>query len=367
MVASPTLQAISWIESFATVEIDDWPPSSTALQGTLIVNNRPAASLVGLPSLRAAPLPSSPPSVWVPATVSIDRRLLAYTNGPDLPEQLFIVDAAGLRQETPAWPRFRGWMPIGWLDNHRLLLSEYWLFDGSAYLYDLHTGELTLVPPPFPVVNEDGEFRGGEPRDLPIAYYNRDLDRVVISRYSEDAPNRHTIELRSAPDGQLIWKADSKGEDPVWDPEGQRFAVILRSEIHDGDDYCTTLALVSQDGQPTYLDDCAWHAASWSPDGNSIAAWSGGESPDCPGGISSTTLMLLNVKNRHKKSLRICNDQSQAGIPMNQQPIWSPDGKFIVINRYDYQLEPVDSLLIDPASGMAYTIPRAKEVAGWMW
>jgi hypothetical protein len=303
-------------------------------------------------------------SILVPAAVSPDRTRIAYLDGALEPERLFIVDATGTDHPVPGWPVSRSWATIAWPNDHSLILGEYWLMDGSAFALDPESGDLALIPPSFPITSDDGELRGGQPAGLPFAYYNSAMDLVAVPRYLE-AEDRHTVELRSLPNGDLLWKGASWGVDPIWSPDGRSLVVILRSEPDDHD--CAILALVDHEGRETSLDECVWLGASWSPDGNTIAAWKPGNGSACPEGLNSGALMLLDLESYSKRTLRICADQSRAGITIDQQPIWSPDGNYIVVNRYDYRLEPVDSLLIDLADNKAYVIPGAMEVAAWIW
>jgi len=365
---SPSPQWRTWRDEFDVVTVEDRGTADLQWQGSLVVNGPSRPAIVKLPSMARIPLPmvSSPSQVQVPAVVSPDTTRVAYLDGAAEPERLFIVDAEGIEHPVPAWPEGRSWATISWPNESALLLGEYWVKDGSLFALDPSTGSLLLLPPIFPTTSDDGDLRGGEPAGLPFVYYDASLQSVAVPRFLR-AENRHTVELWSVPTDSLVWKAHSWGTDPKWAPNGDHVAVVLRADPDSDVHECAVLAVVDHHGRETPLHECVWLGTSWSPDGSTIAAWRAGDTYACPEGLSSSTLMILNLEAYSRRTLRICADESRAGIKESRSPIWSPDGNYLALNRYDYQLDPVDSLVIDLANNKAYVIPHATEVAAWIW
>lgn len=362
----PTASPEQWSSTASMVSVDDRLPANTGLTGSLIMRGAMGPALMSLPSTKVGPLDGALPAVDTPAVVSGDRRWLAYLEGESSPEQLVIVDASGKSQPVLNWPRDRSWKLVAWLDRSRLLAGEYWLTDGTAFVYDAQSGEMTALPPAFPQTTEDGDIKAGEPSGLPIVYYDASLERVAIPRYLA-SENRRTMELRSVPDAEMLWRGASSGADPLWSPDGSSLLAILDGSEAAAGDGCRNLVQVSRDGEARLLEDCALLGSAWSPDGSSIAVWTGGPEEVCDDGYAFSSLMVIDLEQKRKHVNHICMDASQGQIPKNQPPMWSPDGKYVVFNRQDPFMEPLDAVMLDLEQHKAHLLPAAREVLGWIW
>ena len=162
------------------------------------------------------------------------------------------------------------------------------------------------------------------------------------------------------------------GQNPSWSPDGE-YLMILNHEGSTDEFY-----LVSRDGGEFQkmtdfsreFDFVSIPEYTWSPDGKQIVFWLNAEVGEREDGAQSE-LAVLNVENGQVTRLCIHGISNNAYEPwtMNHpEPIWSPNGKYIMITQWDDPERPqkYNVLVVDPLTGGVDRISENTAPIGWM-
>jgi hypothetical protein len=162
------------------------------------------------------------------------------------------------------------------------------------------------------------------------------------------------------------------GRLPSWSSDGQYLTILNREGQVD------EIYLISRDGNEfqkitnfsSEFDLATIPEYSWSPDGRQIAFWLNTESWEQELGTQSE-LAVLDIASRQVTRLCIQGISIPAITPwtMNHpEPIWSPDGRYIMITQWDDPLNPQNYfvLIVDSLTGAVTRISENTAPIGWM-
>ena len=310
--------------------------------------------------------------------VSPDQTRLAfleYLDHNDPPEnQLRILTSDGQKQPVTDWPE--GWIGdmIGWSDQERLVLTDFWTWEGKVNIYHVSTGEWQVIEPTFPMTNSNGKLTNagwGSP-GCRYVFYDTTFSQVVYMRFLD---KRYTYELWDVHQERILWEASTgrPSSRPTWSPHGDAFAVLY-SDYSEGEDRDPTidygaLYIVNREGQATQLADRVAGYQTWSPDGRYIATW-------WRGGTD-----FAQIPNWRDDALAIVDTMTgdisiyPVGFSGSlQYPIWSPEGDMVALvsHRQRDETEDPDTslgiqvLIVDIVNNRGFTILRDANVLGWM-
>jgi hypothetical protein len=291
--------------------------------------------------------------------ISPDGNTVAYS---DLDFDLVnVADTTGILMQIPEEPGV-DLKPIGWLDNHRLMLDRFqWdsneerVLSKSLVVLDIATGEKEewlQEYPNFDNIPNDVYWSSGSNIILNPKF------RYLIYPVREGA-------LSDIEEGAVLWDIDSQREVtriygalsatyPNWSPDGTRFVISVPPNVQDytADDGLpykngTELFLISITGKVERLTYFTVEETSfqdfykWSPDGQYIAFLL---QTGSFGGIGSGDLAIINVETG--KVTQYCVSGSLD---------WTSDGKYILFSQaYDNFGGRV--YLLDIQSAKAYLI-----------
>ena len=162
------------------------------------------------------------------------------------------------------------------------------------------------------------------------------------------------------------------GRLPNWSPDGQYLSIVN----HEGN--ADEFYLISRDGNEFQritnfseeLDFVSISESVWSPDSKQIAFWLNTEAGEQKAGAQSE-LAILDVATMQVTRLCIQGISISAPKPWQMghpEPIWSPDGKFIMITQWDDPAAPKKYyvLVIDTETGFIEKISENTAPVGWM-
>ncbi len=322
---------------------------------------------------------------WTWPVVSPDRKWLVYFEQFDDPwrKELRIVSSDGEQQPVHDNERdYRMWDILGWLDDERLVLTNWANTEITLNIFNPFSGELeeSLATPQ--VVSPQGDIFVGGP-GTPLLIYNPALTRVVYDRFLRDQ-NRITYELWDVQSKNVLWERSVEVDysRPVWSPDGKYFAIIYEPYSKSNDPYLDygSLYIVNDEGQETMLTDMVAGELAWSPDGRYIATWWRGDIDfdielPCWGAnidldielpcLWTNSLVIVDVITKDATIYSVGNASSA------QHPVWSPDGNMVAVVAYREADEPVDDIatrvvIVDIVRNRAFEVVREARVRGWM-
>lgn len=276
-----------------------------------------------------------------------------------------LVFPDGQQNEVLVWPTVRG-VPIGWLDNDRLIFSRNDLPFGTITLLNPLTGQSEEIAPTFSDLYSDSFY---DPvNDLttyilnPVSWfpilYDQRLSRAFL--YLSDS-NGMRYALWDAETRELLWEKQifSPNVKPQWSPDGEQLIVTMRPDPLNPN--LEEFFTISRNGAETQLTDLAaiYQAFSigtysWSPDGRFLAFWlRSGEDQTQP------HLAVLSLEDNQISDYCVG--------PGGLIPIWSPDSTQIAlaINRQP-DSPGYDSVVIDVVNDTAVLIAEGEYPVGWM-
>jgi hypothetical protein len=337
---------------YECLEVAPDPPTAGKYAGTIVLagyKDTPTY-LLDLSTWSMRPLLEEKDEKTLFETVSPNRRLLAYKISPFW---LIIETVDG--SEPPikiSWEaRWSG--GINWLDDRNLLIPR----ENGYTVYNPFTGERKGVSNDFP----DHAEPVGVGADFWDVVYNSDLTRAVYPRYPGivNANGEYgTIVIWDMQTNKVLNSLKTEGGifggEPVWSPSGEEFVMALGyMDSRKGRQY-DNLYKVTQDGLPTKLtnlDGFLISHYSWSPDANQIAFRVDNDTGNQLAILNLTTMMVTNY----------CIGMANVHEP----PIWSPDGKQLVIPTFSN--DTYETFLLDLDEGIAYKIAEGNfRPVGWM-
>ena len=162
------------------------------------------------------------------------------------------------------------------------------------------------------------------------------------------------------------------GKLPTWSPDGQFLSIVS----HEGN--ADEFYLISRDGgefqKITNLsEELNFGSISevvWSPDSKQIVFWLNTIPGELEDGAQSE-LAILDIRSRQVTRLCIPGISNYAYEPwsMNHpEPIWSPDGRYIMFTQWDDPAAPkkYNVLVIDTETGNVEKISENTAPIGWM-
>lgn len=355
VVLTPT-QVISPNIKLQTLEILDEIPANLSLYGTLLINGYEGnpSYFFNLQDKSTETIPDS----FYGARVSPDGKILAYFEYEENPngnwENLVVTNDFHNKQIIP------------WKENW--FLSGIGT-DGNLFIQNKHADSLPSFVLMSPKSNEIIEISPDFPDIETIYYaaewwfpvYSPDGTKVIYPRVSQTS----RIVLWDIEKQQVITTLSSinnpYGLKPVWSPDGKNFVMALENMYVENLDYpAHELFLGSDSGQAerlTYLSDflndtvrIAYY--SWSPDNIHVAFQ-----------VSYDGQGQLAVTNTATGELTI---YKSSGDFVHHEPIWSPDGKFILIDGYFDDSMDYWTLLVDLNKNCAMKIAINSFPAGWV-
>ena len=328
--------------------------------------------LLELTSFTKQELPGEKPSLGtsMPFAISPDRTKLAYIDYlGNRNSQLRIVLGNGTEEEIENWPTEYLWVIIGWLDNQRISLTNLESPDGTIFVFDISSGEISEFPPFFEAETEEGELLMTGNMAVPFVHYDASLSRVLIIRIPSDNRIINNYEFWDADTNEILWSDTGySGSDdrPAWSSEGSNFVVSIAPKREDQQrEYCAELYMVTNSGEQILLLNCVWGSSSWSPDGDSLATW-GVECEESCAFVDQKVLNIFDITEGKDEVYSIYPGDIEGVISTAQYPIWSPDNQFIAFTTYDGTLSPVETIILDLTRDKAFILPETMEVLGWM-
>ncbi len=162
------------------------------------------------------------------------------------------------------------------------------------------------------------------------------------------------------------------GKLPSWSPDGQYLSIVN----HEGN--ADEFYLISRDGNEFQkitnfseeLDFASISESVWSPDSKQLAFWLNTKTGEQEASAQAE-LAVLDVATR--QVTRFCIQGISAFAPRpwimgHPEPIWSPDGKYIMITQWDDPASPKNYyvLVIDTLTGVVEKISKNTTPIGWM-
>jgi len=198
--------------------------------------------------------------------------------------------------------------------------------------------------------------------------YDPTLTRAV---YPKDDGNVALVDVKTGTElasAQFIdW-----GYLPSWSPNGEHLMIVNSEESAD------EFYLISRDGNKfqkatNFSEEFGSASVSeyaWSPDSKQIAFWLHTETGAQEAGAQSE-LAILDVATRQVTRLCIHGLSVSASEPWmmgHPEPIWSPDGRYIMITQWDDPAAPrkYSVLVVDPLTGAMEKISENTAPIGWM-
>lgn len=309
-------------------------------------------------------------------TISPDGKLMAYKSvlfdkaGKIIQENLVISSADGQRLKVLPWEE--GWVRLpGWLGNKQLILNLAGLDaeenkgEKPATLLALNpfTGERQVLKADFPgMYNHPASFWEGwsgrvyDPMLTRAAYVQAIDEKQEIALALWDLQKKQVL-------GRLLPYYSLSM--PRWSPDGSRLVTSALVEDPDGRE----LFLMGRDGRVEQLTNLLPYAGatgslySWSPDGRYIANWIAKKG--LPKGKNGAELIIIDTDTRQVTDYCVWVSVGGDGYNSYPVPIWSPDGKQLVL--YDwYEKDHSRVILVDLEHGYAAQIAEDMEPMGWM-
>jgi Tol biopolymer transport system component len=287
--------------------------------------------------------------------VSPDRHSLAYSwfNNTTEKWELVLIDSAGELQQV-AWSSKSGFFFQDWLNDHQLVIRQ----DVKYLIVDPYQdSQVSISPSDFPEYNlyDLKAFLSFDPL-LSRAIYKSSTEINVLDLNSKAV----RAPLKDGYDRVLIVSWLSSGE------KAAVIATLSPEQKLDNFSLPDEIFIVEKDGQVrqlTHLFDAfglplTIDSLSWSPDGSQIAFWLHDTE-------ANPTLMVADYESGNTVDYCVTNVWRTAFPVRVSQPIWSPDGKYLMVeNRYASDKNRV--LVVDLSNKSAFPIAENASPDGWM-
>ncbi len=211
--------------------------------------------------------------------------------------------------------------------------------------------------------------------------YDPSLSRIV---YPKQGSYVSLYDVQKDVELATIKLADD-GYDPIWSPNGQYFSL----KGNDPTTLAPDIYVVSREGGQftpiTYLTKLypkvKFGSYSWSPDSQQIAFWVKTDEYEFDDSLFLLDLVNMKMTNVCIRGLGSWSSIMSAGLAsmgvglpsklgetfvLAGKPVWSPDGKKILITQFDSNRQKPIDILIDLETKIAYPIASNLEPMGWM-
>lgn len=279
------------------------------------------------------------------AVISPDQKTLAYVNQDDTTGKAYLVVKRFDFEHSINIPFQPNWVDlVGWINDQQLVILLKWIEGESK----------NLTQPPLLAINpftmEEQHLR----TDLPDIYrhhltfmwqgwnsvvYSPNLNQAWYIAGSKVEPNMFVLwDLKGNKKIAEFPVAGDPRSFPHWSPDGKTIALAIdwqkekpwpAYEIYAIDRRGIAKQLTHLEGfSPIFISDI-----SWSPDGKSIAFWY--SFPDQMNNRGDQHLAVLDISSGKITDYCLPGEKdSYSGDPRNiPAPIWSPDGKYVVIEN----------------------------------
>ena len=351
--------------------------------GTLILQGADKTYLMDMVSMAMAPI-NKPNKALLEFSVSPNQEWIAYYesefNQPDA--NLIVAGVNNQVYKTLPWES--KWGAFRWLDNERLIIrtipqsepNSVTNYNTDFLVLNPFTGERQTVKVDYPNIYNlyplpDWDGWG-------VTVYNQALTRVVYLEGAVSGPLYYVLwDLQKKSQITNLHIVEDLDANPRWSPDGEQFAVApsLFSKMKQYPSY--ELYSVTKDGdtkQLTHLTDYYPRVyiadLSWSPDSRYIAFWFShwqqSESPSYGSSVGDRYLGVLDTETGLVTDYCINGENDASiGLRIYPPPLWSPDGKQVVIQS-QVTKDSFKTILIDIKENRAFHIADDMEPVGWM-
>lgn len=319
-------------------------------------------------------------------SVSPNGNLLMYRQVKYEPTQSNIVVVTSNGHVVHEFLDEPGWVSGAvWLSNKYIRYPIKSPTDDEQlrlYALNIETGKLHELRTDFPNIADNGSpnwgidswaIYFGFKKGVNIVY-DSSLTRAVYPKIRTSYPF-YPVTLYDVQNDKELAVADLEYSiDPKWSPDGKYFSIIGSEVAKQAQD----IYIVTRDGgQFAPLTDLAklypnvkFESYSWSPNSSQVAFWAHLEDSQATDNASS--LFLFDIVTMKMTDLCIKGFGSnpplgiKTSLNLRGQPIWSSDGKKLLITQYDANTQKVIDILIDLENKIAYPIATDLEPIGWM-
>lgn len=305
---------------------------------------------------------------------SPDKLHLALTQAKTLAMDTEVIVLSSVGAEEAKFPLQGDWGLVDWINNEQLAVRQFRLatpsLPNSAFdlvIADPLTGEQHSLPSDFPDFETEATYWLGS-----SVVYDPTITSAV---YLTSTGNGYSIvwDLR---DKRRIAKI-SEGSWPEWSPDGVSLLVIGKGSVSKPD---IDEIFIYRQGQVTrssffedHLEKAIINLPSWSPDGRYIAFWLSVASP-----IKSARLAVLDTKTskvdlycmevdpfpvRFGDYLNLGSSYFQVNAA---PPIWSPDGRYLLIEDRIISAGVDDTYLVDLQHHSITQLAKNARPVSWM-
>lgn len=319
-------------------------------------------------------------------SVSPNGNFLMYRQVTYEPAQSHIVVITSDGQVVRDFPDNQKWVSgTAWLSNEYIRYPMKDQVDDEQlrlYALDMETGknqELRIDLPDLAATGspnwgvDDWAIYFGFKKGVNIVY-DSSLTRVVYPKIQSSYPFYPVTLYDIQKNAELATIQLSGSGDPKWSPDGKHFSIIGVDPATQARD----IYIVPRDGgQFMPLTNLSklypkanFESYSWAPNGQRIAFWVDIEESQAVENASSLILFDLVTLEMTDLCIKGFGSNPPLGIKISLnlrgQPIWSPDGKKLLITQYDTNTREVVDILIDLENQIAYPIGKDLEPIGWM-
>lgn len=206
--------------------------------------------------------------------------------------------------------------------------------------------------------------------------YNKDLTRALYAFSGDGGPSVAIHNMTTNKDMAIFPTNEAFGVLPKWSSDGDKVAIGLNTNSSTRTDtanygiYKYEIFIISHDGEKLYSTNLASlsesiyiSALSWSPDNNHIAFWytTNGENIN-----ENLELAVLDLNTKEVKNYCIMKNAEDHAWKRNDiSPIWSPDGKYLLVEINDNNQNP-RTIIVDIIQEEAIFVKSGVLPVAWM-